>query len=330
MKAVQQDEPGGKLTHREVPTPRPKAGQVLIRMAAAPINPSDLGSLWGMNYRGERTYPFIPGIEGSGIVVEAGEGFLPRFLNGRRVACTAPQPGNGTWAEYMVTPAALCIPLNKQVSLEQGAMLVVNPLTALAIFDIVRQDNHKAIVNTAAASALGGMIIRLGQRHNIPIIHIVRRPEQIEIVRERGGEIILNSTDADFLEQLQTVTQKLKATLLLDAIGGNMTQQLAEAAPYGSTILLYSRLSQKDSVINPQTMLVKQLKIQGWFLGNWLQGKNPIQSLLLSRTAQSMISADLQSPIRQRLPLSAAQEGLEMYINNMSAGKILFVANPEE
>jgi NADPH:quinone reductase-like Zn-dependent oxidoreductase len=174
------------------------------------------------------------------------------------------------------------------------------------------------------------MIIRLGQRHNIPIIHIVRRPEQIEIVRERGGEIILNSTDADFLEQLQTVTQKLKATLLLDAIGGNMTQQLAEAAPYGSTILLYSRLSQKDSVINPQTMLVKQLKIQGWFLGNWLQGKNPIQSLLLSRTAQSMISADLQSPIRQRLPLSAAQEGLEMYINNMSAGKILFVANPEE
>jgi NADPH:quinone reductase-like Zn-dependent oxidoreductase len=249
------------------------------------------------------------------------------FMNGRRVACSAPQPGNGTWAEYMVTPASLCVPLNKGVSLEQGAMLIVNPLTALAIFEIARQGNHRAIVNTAAAGALGGMIVRLGERHNIPIIHIVRRPEQVAQVEGRGGKYVLNSKEADFGERLQALAHELKATLLLDAIAGNMTGQLADAAPYGSTILLYSRLSQKDSVMNPGAVFLKHLRIEGWFLANWMRRKNLLQTLLLSRRAQGLISADLQSPVRERLPLSAAQAGLEMYLSSMSAGKVLFVAD---
>src|SRR5450830_690698 len=105
-------------------------------MAAAPINPSDLGSLSGVGYRGERQFPFIPGLEGSGTVVEAGDGILPHLLNGRNVACSALLTGDGTWAEYMVTSAQSCIPLNRNVSLEQGAMLLVNPLTALAMLEI--------------------------------------------------------------------------------------------------------------------------------------------------------------------------------------------------
>jgi NADPH2:quinone reductase len=89
MHAVQLDEPNGRLTLREIPVPHPQAGQILIRMAAAPINPSDLGSLSGLSYSGQRQFPFTPGLEGSGTVVEAGEGFMPRLLKGRRVACSA-------------------------------------------------------------------------------------------------------------------------------------------------------------------------------------------------------------------------------------------------
>src|SRR4029078_11265770 len=137
----------------------------------------------------------------------------------------------------------LCVPLNKNVSLEQGAMLLVNPLSALAMFEIAKYGRHRAIVSTAAASALGGMILRLGKRHHSPIIHIVRRQAQVDLVRGRGGEHVLNSSDTDFVEQLRTTAHQLQATLLLDAIGGGMTQQLADAAPFGSTILLYSRLS---------------------------------------------------------------------------------------
>src|SRR5689334_9698127 len=247
MHSVQLDEPNGSLTLREVPVPHPQAGQVLVHMAAAPINPSDLGSLAGLSYSGKRQFPFTPGLEGSGTVIEAGEGFMPRLLNGRRVACSAQLTGDGTWAEYMVTSAQLCIPLNKNVSFEQGAMLLVNPLSAFAIMEIAQRGKHRAIVSTAAASALGGMVLRLGKRRALPIIHVVRRQAQVDLILEQGGEYILNSSDTDFPEQLGTLAHRLKATLLLDAIGGPMTQILAEAAPFGSTILLYSRLSGQDS-----------------------------------------------------------------------------------
>jgi len=330
MHAVQLDEPNSKLMLREVPVPRPQAGQVLIRMAAAPINPSDLGSLSGLSYSGERQFPFTPGLEGSGTVIEAGEGLMPRLLNGRRVACSALLTGDGTWAEYMVTSAQSCIPLNKNVSLEQGTTLLVNPLSALAILEIAQRGKHRAIVSTAAASALGGMILRLGKRRNIPIIHVVRRQAQVDWVRGLGGEYILNSSDPDFIDQLRTMAHKLQATLLLDAISGSTTQQLAEAAPFGSTILLYSRLSDEACIIDARTALVKDLHFDGWFLPNWLGKKNLLQVLQLSGQAQSLLGTDLQSPIHKRFPLAAAQKGLETYVNNMGAGKILLVANPQE
>ena len=330
MHAVQLDEPNGSLTFREVPMPRPQAGQILIRMAAAPINPSDLGSLSGLSYSGKRQFPFTPGLEGSGTVIEAGEGLMPRLLNGRRVACSALLTGDGTWAEYMVTSAQSCIPLNKNVSLEQGTMLLVNPLSALAMFEIAQHGKHRAIVSTAAASALGGMILRLGKRHNIPVIHIVRRQEQVEQVRGQGGEHVLNSSDADFVEQLRTLAHKLQATLLLDAISGSMTQQLADAAPFGSTVLLYSRLSDQECIIDARTALIKNLHFDGWFLPNWFREKNLLKVLQLSGQAQSLLGTDLQSPIHKRFPLAQAQKGLETYVNHMSAGKILLVANPQE
>jgi NADPH2:quinone reductase len=330
MHAVQLDEPNGSLTFREVPVPRPQAGQVLIRMAAAPINPSDLGSLSGLSYSGKRQFPFTPGLEGSGTVIEAGEGMMPRLLNGRRVACSASLTGDGTWAEYMVTSAQSCVPLNKNVSLEHGTMLLVNPLSALAIFEIAQRGKHRAIVSTAAASALGGMILRLGKRHSLPVIHIVRRQEQVEQVREQGGEHVLNSSDADFVEQLRTLAHKLQATLLLDAISGSMTQQLADAAPFGSTILLYSRLSDQECIIDARTALIKNLHFDGWFLANWIRNKNLLKVLQFSGQAQSLLGTDLQSPIHKRFPLAEAQKGLETYVNHMSAGKILLVANPQE
>ena len=330
MQAVQLDQPNGKLTLRAVPVPHPQAGQVLIRMAAAPINPSDLGVLMGYSYSGERTYPFTPGLEGSGRVVEAGRGLMGRLLNGRRVACAASIEGSGTWAEYMLTSAQSCIPLNRNVSLEQGALALTNPLTALAIFEITKHGRHRAMVSTAAASALGGMLLRIGKRRGIPIINVVRRQEQVDLMRSRGAEYVLDSSQADFPEQLRRLAESLQATLLLDAIGGSLTQTLAEAAPFGSTILMYSRLSQQDSVIDARSALVKHLHLEGWFLPNWIHEKNLVQILQLARQVQALLRTDLESSVRQRLPLSAAQAGLETYISNLGAGKILLVANPQE
>ena len=145
-----------------------------------------------------------------------------------------------------------------------------------------------------------------------------------------GGEYVLNSSDSDFVAQLRTLADQLKATLLLDAISGGMTQQLAEAAPFGSTILLYSRLSDEACIIDTRTALVKNLHFDGWFLPNWLSKKNFLQLLMLSGQAQSLLETDLGSPIQGRVPLADAQKGLETYIKNMGAGKILLVADPQE
>ena len=125
----------------------------------------------------------IPGFEASGIVVAASGGIYARSLVGRRVACRAPNDRDGTWAEYMACPAATCVPLRKQVSLEEGASLFVNPLTAWAFLDVIRKENAPAIVITAAASAVGKMLSRLCRRHGIGVIHIVRKPDAVETLR---------------------------------------------------------------------------------------------------------------------------------------------------
>jgi len=329
MQAVQQDEAQGQLFLSEVPVPRPGAGEVLVRMAAAPINPSDLGALSGLSYSGTRSYPFTPGIEGSGTVVAVGSGVLAKMLRGKQVACSSIVGGDGTWAEYMVTSAKLCVPLKPGVDLESAAMLLVNPLTALAMIEVAKKGKHHAIVNTAAASALGGMILRLARRHGIPVINIVRRADQVDVVRARGASYILDSSEPDFIKHFREMVQYLKATLFLDAIGGEMTQQLADVAPFGSTILLYSKMSEQNSEIDPFVALVKGLNFHGWFLTNWLQKKNLVQAIALSRRAQGLLKTDLSTHIHKRVPLASAQEALEAYVKNMTNHKVLFRINLE-
>lgn len=326
MRAVRQTEAYGPLAVAQIPVPRPGPGQVLVRMHAAPLNPSDLGVLMGAGYGAARVYPFTPGVEGSGMVVAAGPGLMPRLFVGRRVACSGDADGDGTWAEYMVTSAQLCIPLLPGVSLEQGATLIVNPLTALALLEIAARGRHRALVSTAAASALGGMIQRLAARRGLPVINIVRKAQQVEMLRAQGAAHVLNSEDPDFPAQLGALAAQLKATLWLDAIGGALTQTLCAAAPQGSTVLLYSRLSLQDSQIDARTALLKELHLDGWFLANWLRHKNLFQTLMLARQAQSLLATDLNTQIAARLPLEQAQAGLDRYVGAMSAGKILLLA----
>ena len=143
------------------------------------------------------------------------------------------------------------------------------------------------------------------------------------LLRSLGAEHVLNSSDADFAAQLNAAVKTQHATFLLDAIGGAVTQQLSEAAPHGSTILLYSRLSLQDCIIDARTALSKHLHYEGWFLANWLAGKNLIQTLLLSQRAQALLGSDLATKVQLRVPLAQAQEGLDAYVKDMTAGKVL-------
>ncbi|MFC2119392.1 alcohol dehydrogenase catalytic domain-containing protein, partial [Bacteroidota bacterium] len=217
MMAVRQDKAGGPLYLSEIPVPVPKANEVLIKISASPINPSDLSMIQG-TYADKPSFPITPGLEGSGVVVAAGKGLLPKLRLGKRVTCTSSGGGNGIWAEYMITSAKRCIPLSKNINQEEGAMLIVNPMTALAFIEIAKNGKHKAIVNNAAASALGQMLIRLCKKHNIPLINIVRNQAQYDLLINVGAEHIINSESPDFESKLKEKTHLLNTTLLLDAV----------------------------------------------------------------------------------------------------------------
>ncbi len=329
MQAVQLEKNGAPLFVRQIPVPRPGPGEVLIRMAASPINPSDLFFLAG-NYAFQKPFPVVPGLEGSGTVVGAGKGLVPRMWMGKRVACAAAQTSDGAWAEYMVTSAMLCFPLPKKLSLEQGAMLIVNPMTALSFFDIAKREKRTAIVNTAAASALGRMIVRLGLQHGLPVINIVRRQEQVELLKSLGARYVLNSLDEDFHDRLRKVAHELNATLILDAVGGGLTRQLLDAAPFGAAVLVYANLSGEPSIFNAETLIFGDKKVAGFFLSNWAAKKSFISKLWFTQRVKRLATKALQTSVQKRLPLSAAQQALEIYRSNMTAGKVLLVANPAE
>ena len=233
MKAVRLHAFDGKpesIRVEDAPVERPGPGQVTIRVAAAPINPSDVMFVRGL-YGLTKPIPAIPGFEGAGTIVSVGPGLYGRWLLGKRVACGTQPEGGGTWAEYVTTSTRLCMPLPKRLSDEQGAMAMANPVTAIALLQEAKDRGHRAAVHGAAAGALGRILLRIASKAGYPIIHIVRREEQVRLLRELGAEVVLNAASPGYLGELKEVSHRLGATIAFDPIGGEFTGQLVEALP---------------------------------------------------------------------------------------------------
>lgn len=321
MAAIRQHEPGGALKIEQVSVPRPGPGEVLVKMDASPVNPSDLALLAG-GYL-ERSYPFTPGLEGSGTVVETGSGLFPRLRLGKRVACSPNQGGDGTWAGYMITSAMKTAPLPDHISQKQGSMMLVNPMTAMAFIQIAREGKHRAMVNNAAASSLGKMLIRLTESQGISLINIVRREEQVDTLKELGAIHVLNSTSESFASELKQLAEKLEATLILDAVTGSLSSILLDAAPRGSTLVVYARLSGDPILADPGALITEEKEIIGFQLGNWLHTKGILFKLRFINSVKRQLDSELSSTISRTYPLESAEEAIAHYRENMSDGKIV-------
>jgi len=321
MWAVQQHKASGKLIYEEVATPTPGKGEVLVKMEYTPINPSDLSFLQG-TYAEKPNYPVIPGIEGSGTVVEVGSGLLPKMRMGKRVSCTSTKGNGGSWAEYMLTSAMHVIPIGN-MDFKQSAMLIVNPLTAISFIDIAKKYKHKAIVNNAAAGALGKMINRLALKNGIPCINIVHKKAQMDILKNENAKYILHAEDANFIEQYQQLTTKLNANLILDPVGGANSSKLLEFAPNNTTLMLYANLSESLLNIDSRILVQQDKQIQGFYLANYSAKKNILKSLSDSKKVQKLIQKELSSHIHKIYPLSDINKAIKDYQENMSQGKML-------
>jgi NADPH:quinone reductase-like Zn-dependent oxidoreductase len=310
------------LTVEERPMPQPGNGEVLVRIAASPINPSDLASLQGL-YAVRKPLPLVPGIEASGTVVKTGGGLLARRLLGKRVACAA-GAGDGAWAEYMAAPALQCSPLPNSVSNEQGAMRIVNPYTAWAHLAIARQASAKTIVETAAASALGQMVNLLAQRRGVRVINIVRREAQAATLRNLGATHILNSDAPDFDRQLRDLCAQCDVRLAFDAVAGPMTARLLSALPPEGRVVVYGALSVDPMLLDPGDLIFNQRRVEGYYLPRWIAHQRPLALLRMQRQLYRL-GTMTHAAIQLRAPLQGVQQAIATYEAGMSAGKVLLV-----
>ena len=294
-----------EISIAKVDKPVPGDDEVLIEVQASPINPSDLGLLLSfaadvqninvtgfgddtvakmpvhpafMNTLKPRLDESMPvGNEGAGVIVDAGVN--AKDLIGKTVGLA----GGAMYSQYRCVPAASCLVMNDGTTSQQAASSFVNPLTALAFVETMKMENHTALVHTAAASNLGQMLVKICKDDGIPLVNIVRKQEQVDILKDLGAEYICNTSDPDFMKTLVNALVETGATLGFDATGGGNNGELPgqilaameiaanktakEYSRYGSDtykqVYIYGGLDQSPTVL-------KRAFGMSWGLGGWL------------------------------------------------------------
>jgi NADPH:quinone reductase-like Zn-dependent oxidoreductase len=321
MRALVLEAPGAPLRLEQVPCPVPAAGEVLVRVAASPINPSDLAMLQG-EYGLGWPYPLIPGLEGSGVVVATGGGVMARLVRGRNVALVGET--QGLWAEYVVVPARRVLPLPRDLPLGVAASCFVNPLTAMALVQEVLDAGQTCAVSTAAGGALAAMIRRRAAQKGVEIINVLRRPAQVAALKAEGARHVLDETGADFDAALAATCRELRCRVAFDAVGGAMTYRLAEALRGGGRILVYGGLSGQPSRLHPGTMIFKGLQVQGFWLPHRLERMAaPRVFMRMREVTRALQSGFAQTRVARVVPLSEAARAPADYASDMSGGKMV-------
>lgn len=314
------------LAVEERPIPTLKRGQVLVKVHATPINPSDTLFINGQ-YGFKKPVPVIPGFEGSGVVVASGGGFMANRMMNKPVICANQAEGDGLWAEYFVASALSVVPIAEGISLDQASTALVNPLTAWAIMEMAQKGKHRAIIHTAAASALGKMLIRLQSRFGVTVINIVRREEQLVQLKALGAKHALNSNSPDFDAELYALCQEYNVRLAFDAVAGELTGRILHALCDTGRVRIYGNLSLENCKINPSDVLFHQKTVDGFWMSDWIKSKNLLQLFLAFNNIQKFIPQELSSDIRAKYGLQDFARAIQDYEGNMTGGKVLFAPN---
>lgn len=330
MKAVQFrqcGEPSTVLSVGNLERPKPGNGEVLVRMLATPINPSDLMFIRG-RYTVPAQCPATPGFEGVGVVEENGGGLRGRLFLKKNVVVLNRRGGN--WADYAVVPATEVIPVSRQLSVEQAATFFVNPATAWVMTqEVLKVPKNQWLVQSAAGSALGRMIIRLGKTVGFKTFNIVRREAQAEELRRLGADFVqVFDENNDSPEQLVASIKDNSCSdgvrYAIDAVGGKTGSAIVASLGQNGSMLAYGTLSNEPLVFSPRTLMTKGSRIEGFWLGSFMANASLVFKLRLVRRLTKLIqSGVLSTEIARSYTLDEISDAVKASENSAITGKSL-------
>ena len=352
-----------ELSLVSIPTPSPAPDEVVVRIEATPINPSDIGLLFGAGdmsaakYSGTAQNPVVTapvperamkamagrlgqsmpvGNEGAGTVVAAGSSSAAQALIGKKVALIA----GAMYSQFRVVNAASCLVLPDDATAADGASCFVNPLTALGFVETMRLEKHTALVHTAAASNLGQMLLKICQKDGINLVNIVRKPEQEALLRGLGAKYVCNATLPSFMDDLTQALVETGATLAFDAIGGGklaaqiltcmetaLNKTAKEYSRYGSPIhkqvYLYGMLDTSPVEINRAFGMA--WGVGGWLLFPFLGKLSAEQNAGLRARVAAELKTTFASHYSNEVSLAQAltQETIQAYGQRATGSKYL-------
>ncbi|HUG90699.1 MAG TPA: zinc-dependent alcohol dehydrogenase family protein [Planctomycetaceae bacterium] len=320
-------EPADVLEVRDVPVPQPGRGEVRVRMLASPVNPSDLLEIRGQ-YSARLALPAIPGHEGVGVVEASGGGLLGRMLVGKRVAVLNRKTGN--WCEQTVIPARQAIPLPDDLPLEQAAMFFINPATAYVMTRRVLAVPRGAwLLQTAAGSALGRMVIRLGRHYGFRTLNVVRRAEQADELQALGGDAVVafdprTDSPESFRQRVFDLVGDGGVRYAIEPVGGATGSAVVACLGEAARMLVYGTLADEPLAVPPRRLIETGATIEGFFLAQWAAGRGLLVRLGLVRRIIKLIrSGVLVSPVGQSFPLVAVADAVRKAEEPARGGKVL-------
>lgn len=357
-----------RLELKEVEVRQPREDEVLVRVEAAPINPSDMGLLFGMadmsraSAAGSADAPVITapvpeklvgamkarldtpmpvGNEGGGVVVAAGSSAEAQALLGRTVGIL----GGATYSQYRTLKADQCLALHEGTTPREGAACFVNPLTALGMVETMKLEGHSALVHTAAASNLGQMLQKICLADGVPLVNIVRKPEQERLLRDIGAIHVCDSSKDSFMDDLTEALAETKATIAFDATGGGrLASQILtcmEAAAsrsaegfsrYGSTVhkqvYIYGGLDRSPTELTRNYGMA--WGIGGWLLTPFLARIGPEETNRLKQRVADEIKTTFESHYAKEVSLKEALSLPAIAVYGKQATGEKFLINPNK
>ncbi|MFN0164577.1 MAG: zinc-binding dehydrogenase [Burkholderiales bacterium] len=357
-----------EISLAEVEVPEPAAEEVLVRIEATPINPSDLGLLFGAadmgtaKQSGSAERPVISaqvpekalkamaarldqsmpvGNEGAGVVVKAGSAPAAQALLGKKVAII----GGAMYAQYRSIKAAQCLRLPDDATPADGASCFVNPLTALGMVETMRAEGHSALVHTAAASNLGQMLNRICLKDGIALVNIVRKQEQVDLLRAQGAKFVCNTGSPEFMAELTEALVATGATIAFDATGGGrlagqiltcmeaaLSRKVTEYNRYGTSI--HKQVYLYGTLDTSNTEIVRNFGfcwgMGGWLLFNFLGKIGPAAAQKLRERVAAELKTTFASSYSHEVSLAGALQMQAISVYGKRATGAKYLINPNQ